>query len=302
MNYKKIYIDLVLKVESENRLKLKRDNENFIYYERHHIIPKCLGGENSADNLVLLTAREHFVAHKLLVEIYPNESGLIYSLLMLSTRKINNGNIIKDFVVSSREYERIKISSAQLKSGVPRSEETLNKMKATRAENPPPPRSAEAREAISKRLTGITRSQETRDKMSEAKTGTIFSEEHLRKLSIAKLGTEPWNKGLTGIYPEERLEKLRQLGREKVWTDEMKEKLKISKESQPTLVCEFCGHESKNAGVMSRCHGANCKQNPDYEDKRPTLICPYCGIEGKGVGNMKSHHFDRCKQNPNRKL
>ena len=30
------------------------------YYEKHHIIPKSLGGSNSADNLVNLSAREHF--------------------------------------------------------------------------------------------------------------------------------------------------------------------------------------------------------------------------------------------------
>lgn len=39
------------------------------YSESHHIIPKSLGGDNSEQNLVKLTAREHFVCHKLLVRI-----------------------------------------------------------------------------------------------------------------------------------------------------------------------------------------------------------------------------------------
>jgi hypothetical protein len=41
------------------------------YTEKHHIIPKSLGGNNSVENLVELTAREHFICHWLLVKIYP---------------------------------------------------------------------------------------------------------------------------------------------------------------------------------------------------------------------------------------
>lgn len=36
-------------------------------YDRHHIIPKSLGGENSSNNLVVLTHREHFICHLLLI-------------------------------------------------------------------------------------------------------------------------------------------------------------------------------------------------------------------------------------------
>lgn len=40
------------------------------YVERHHILPKALGGSDDSSNLVALTAREHFVAHVLLAKIY----------------------------------------------------------------------------------------------------------------------------------------------------------------------------------------------------------------------------------------
>lgn len=39
------------------------------YSERHHIIPKSLGGLDSHDNLVTLTAKEHFICHLLLVKM-----------------------------------------------------------------------------------------------------------------------------------------------------------------------------------------------------------------------------------------
>lgn len=39
------------------------------YTERHHIIPKCFGGSNNSKNLVILTAREHFICHRLLIKM-----------------------------------------------------------------------------------------------------------------------------------------------------------------------------------------------------------------------------------------
>lgn len=43
------------------------------YYERHHIIPRSLGGTNDKDNLVLLTAKEHFICHHLLIKMAANK-------------------------------------------------------------------------------------------------------------------------------------------------------------------------------------------------------------------------------------
>lgn len=64
MNYKKLY-ELLIK-RAKNRELING------YYEVHHILPKSLGGTNLEDNLVKLTAREHFIAHKLLFNIYRN--------------------------------------------------------------------------------------------------------------------------------------------------------------------------------------------------------------------------------------
>ena len=52
MNYQKIYENLISKAKSENRKKYKG-----VYYESHHIIPRCLGGNNDKENKVLLTAK-----------------------------------------------------------------------------------------------------------------------------------------------------------------------------------------------------------------------------------------------------
>ena len=54
------------------------------YTEKHHIIPKCMGGNDDASNLVELTAEEHYIAHLLLVKIYPNKGKLIYAANMMT--------------------------------------------------------------------------------------------------------------------------------------------------------------------------------------------------------------------------
>ena len=49
------------------------------YHERHHIVPKCMGGSNDEENLIDLFAREHFEAHRLLAIENPENSKLTYA-------------------------------------------------------------------------------------------------------------------------------------------------------------------------------------------------------------------------------
>lgn len=54
------------------------------YTERHHIIPRCMGGTDQPDNLVDLTPEEHYVVHQLLVKMYPEHRGLAHSAYMMT--------------------------------------------------------------------------------------------------------------------------------------------------------------------------------------------------------------------------
>lgn len=58
--------------------------------ESHHILPRCIGGTDDKSNLVNLTPEEHYLAHQLLVKIYPNNYSLIYAAnMMVPNRKSN---------------------------------------------------------------------------------------------------------------------------------------------------------------------------------------------------------------------
>lgn len=76
MNYQSHYDRLVEK----HGLKKKPD----FYVERHHILPKCLGGSDEESNLVYLKADAHFVAHQLLVKINPDHYGVSYAAIMMT--------------------------------------------------------------------------------------------------------------------------------------------------------------------------------------------------------------------------
>ena len=55
------------------------------YVEKHHVIPKCMGGDNKSRNIAILTPEEHYVAHLLLVKIYPTNYQLVYAANMMGS-------------------------------------------------------------------------------------------------------------------------------------------------------------------------------------------------------------------------
>ncbi len=80
------------------------------YYEMHHIKARCMGGEDIEDNLVLLTYKEHIIAHLLLFTINPEVIGLRFAFFMLVNTK-NVRDIDSDLYIDliSLEYIRSEI-------------------------------------------------------------------------------------------------------------------------------------------------------------------------------------------------
>lgn len=79
MNYKKIYDQLV---EKEKPRGLDRSSVDY-YTEIHHIVPRCMGGSNEDDNLVMFSAREHLIAHVLLWKAFPKHVGIVNAASMM---------------------------------------------------------------------------------------------------------------------------------------------------------------------------------------------------------------------------
>jgi hypothetical protein len=106
LNYKRIYDEIV-----RNRLSNPIDG----YSERHHIIPKSLGGSDDESNLVDLTAREHFICHYLLMKMYPKNTNewfkMTKAFMMMRTCSSNQQRYF-----NSRLYESQKIHFSKVQS------------------------------------------------------------------------------------------------------------------------------------------------------------------------------------------
>lgn len=114
--YEKLYNTIIEKAKLENR---KKENE---IYENHHIIPRSLNGSDEKENLVLLTLREHFVCHKLLIKMYSGaeKSKMLTALFMMSN--------IRKFNLSSRVYEEVRLNCSNVLGKRKRSDETKKKL------------------------------------------------------------------------------------------------------------------------------------------------------------------------------
>ena len=95
MDYLNCYINLI---DSRSNKPIVKE----LGYEIHHVIPKCMGGENSPHNLVKLTHREHYIGHKLLSKIFPEDKGIQYAFLCMLRDPLGRRNL------HSRQVQSIK--------------------------------------------------------------------------------------------------------------------------------------------------------------------------------------------------
>lgn len=115
MDYQKIYNQII---DRAKQRKLEG------YKEKHHIVPKCIGGSNKKENLVELTAREHFLCHWILTRIYPESSKLAYAFWFMSHQKTQHQE--RTYKITSRMYE-------EAVKGLVMTEEHKEKIRKTRA-------------------------------------------------------------------------------------------------------------------------------------------------------------------------
>lgn len=139
MNYRHIYIQIIRRAKNEQMSGLRPASYSFRkrkicldYYEFHHILPKSLFPQYARlrKNKVALTAREHFICHKLLYKIYPGRQ-MAYAMRQLCG--VHRANDL--YYISSRDYECIqKLSSeyfSEMLKGHTFSEESRQKISST---------------------------------------------------------------------------------------------------------------------------------------------------------------------------
>lgn len=154
------------------------------YKERHHVVPRCLGGTNAKDNMVNLTAEEHFVAHQLLVRIYPNDIRLLSAAIFMTAGpcgRVNN----KMYGWMRVRFGRLTSLRRKGKPSHPHTPESKAKFRATRLGHPV---SEETRQKLRIAHTGRQPTIEQRANMSAARLGKTIPPETRAVMSAAQKG------------------------------------------------------------------------------------------------------------------
>lgn len=151
------------------------------YVEKHHIIPKCMGGNNEKENLVLLPVRVHFLCHYLLYKGYPENRLLAHAFAMMG----NNTPYTKR-TFSSRMYEETKIARSLAMKGVPRPEYVKEKLRKPKenTENYKKPKTELHKKNISEGLKG--KKHPWQHKVTSSEGYQNYHQERKKKAKIKK--------------------------------------------------------------------------------------------------------------------
>jgi hypothetical protein len=170
--YTKWYYNIVDLAKSRSKL-------SDSYYEKHHIIPKSLGGTNDVKNLVLLTAREHFICHLLLTKMVTGDARR--KMAYACARMIHGNKYQQRYKINSSRYQQLRIRLNKYLVGRTFSNETRKKMSLAKLGIPKPQAIADGLRVARK---GKTNSQEHRDKCSRALRGRTFTNETRLKMKL----------------------------------------------------------------------------------------------------------------------
>lgn len=230
------------------------------YHERHHIVPKCMGGSNDKENLIDLFAREHFEAHRLLALENPENEKLVYAWGCMAFVKRKDTDRYK---VTPDEYEeaRIKLSeSLKGKSfggnvkGRPKTEE--HKIKLSEANKGKHYMAGENNPNYGKQM-----SEESKEKMSKNRTnlygkdnymyGKSHSEETKNKISNANKGKNSGkNNPAYGKRGEDLKRKVHQYTKDNCFIFAYESTMQAERETgiSHAHICSVCNKKRKTAG------------------------------------------------------
>jgi hypothetical protein len=163
--YYNIYYNIINKAISRNFRSRKEAKKILGYVEQHHVLPRSLGGDDSRNNTVYLTAREHFICHLLLVRMttYPEKRSMIFALQNFIHRKKDKLN---DYKINSHRYALLRELASKEMSKLHKGKTSWNK--------------------------GLKQDEKSNKKRSLSLKGKTHTEEHRLNVSLSRRGDRHW--------------------------------------------------------------------------------------------------------------
>lgn len=238
-------------------------NNKFKHSERHHVVPKCLGGTDDEENLIYLTLKEHFIAHKLLHKENPENRSLFYAYWRMCNGRYN--------LATPEEYEEAKklFANTSPMLGKHQTEESnrINSEKH-KSENLSPDtriKLSESKRGDKNPMYGKRSPMAGIYGENNPNYGSKRTEESKKRMSEAQLGEKNHNYGKH--LSDETRKKMSEAWKHIVVSEESKRKMSESRKSAKChVVCKYCGKSFiSNSGRANRCE--DCKSG--ISQRRP---------------------------------
>ena len=222
------------------------------YTESHHIIPRSLGGNDNPENIVNLTAREHFVCHWLLVKMTTGKDHhkMLNALRMM--RAENPRQQRYETKITARVYESIKKEYAELQS---------KKLKGSGNGFYGKNHTPEAKEKIRQKNLGNKLTPEQHARLianTKGKKKPPITEEHRAKLSAAKKGEKNNMFGKTHSEETRAKQRAMALGRKQSEETIKKKADAVRGSKREKRLCPYCNQLVAVNGY-ARWHGDQCR-------------------------------------------
>jgi hypothetical protein len=181
------------------------------YQEKHHIIPRSLGGSDEDHNLVLLTAREHFICHMLLPKMLEGNAKhkMIHAAIGMKRsstgKRYFNARLYQTARKQFTEIAKVRYLGKKL------SDETKQKMSEARKGMP---KSEDHKKNIANALRGMKKEP--------------MKEEVKQKISSKLKGKESPNKGNRFSLTDEQRAKISESNRRRKLSPETRAKIAAS--------------------------------------------------------------------------
>lgn len=265
MNHLDIYHKLYLKGKEREIV-----NPLTGYSENHHFIPRCMLGDDSPENLVRLTAKEHYIAHVLLCKIFPENASL---LCAWNNMRIKSNN--QNRYIPSREYKELKELFSKSMSllhtghkywvGKKHTKNSINKISKSLKGN--------------SHTLGFKHSEETRNKMS--KSQLEYNNSELGKETISRRSAHMVGNNYGSNQSQERRD---------ATSLRMKTNPPRLGISNRRLICKYCQSDTTSTG-LTQYHG--------YTSTRPNVGCRKKSLE---LNTSWSDEEQLISDNLNRKI
>lgn len=270
-----------------------------LYFENHHIIPHCMTKDNSADNIVKLTAREHYIAHLLLWKMTMLPKW--HNKMMMALHVMINGSGSKR---QKQERASYRIPSRIFEAN--RKEWALHMSNSSKGENNHFYGKKHSEKTVEKIKEANRRTKDIRSEKLKGEKNPMWGKTHtdeVKKILSVKISAA-WTDDRRRRKSEETALKWQNAEYRAHQNEKRKQRWESASEEERKRIGRKAA-ETKKANGNNRMSDEQKKKmslarkgKPGHNKGIPAIrqVCPHCFKLVGGASNFIRWHNDNCKE------